>query len=126
MYRIIVVDDEPIILSGIRHLIDWEKEDAEIIGVARNGAEAFREVLVSNTPVSSTDGEHLRDHTKKSNLKSSTGVFQQDIGYDKETGWRAHFPNSGTVKQKPQHFIEKSREQAVGKVRREFIEALKV
>ena len=28
MYRVLVVDDEPIILSGIRHMIDWEKEDA--------------------------------------------------------------------------------------------------
>ena len=112
-----VTGEEEILANLLKHRRYVEKNSRKAV---RNGAEAFREVLVSNTPVSSTDGEHL------SNLKSSTGVFQQDIGYDKETGWRAHFPNSGTVKQKPQHFIEKSREQAVGKVRREFIEALKV
>ena len=118
-----VTGEKEILANLLKHKQYVEKNSRKAV---RNGAEAFREVLVSNTPVSSTDGEHLRDHTKKSNLKSSTGVFQQDNGYDKETGWRAHFPNSGTVKQKPQHFIEKSREQAVGKVRREFIEALKV
>ena len=40
-YRVLIVDDEPIILSGIRHLIDWEKADAEIIGAAGNGEEAY-------------------------------------------------------------------------------------
>ncbi len=55
MYRIIVVDDEPIILSGIRHLIDWEKEDAEIIGVARNGAEAFSLIESEHPDIVITD-----------------------------------------------------------------------
>ena len=40
-YRVLIVDDEPIILFGIRHLIDWEKADAEIIGAAGNGEEAY-------------------------------------------------------------------------------------
>ena len=40
-YRVLIADDEPIILSGIRHLIDWSKADAEIIGAAGNGEEAY-------------------------------------------------------------------------------------
>ena len=40
-YKVIVADDEPIILSGIRHLIDWDDVDAEISGCAANGAEAY-------------------------------------------------------------------------------------
>ncbi len=55
MYRVLVVDDEPIILSGIRHMIDWEKEDAEIIGVARNGAEAYSIVETEHPDIVITD-----------------------------------------------------------------------
>lgn len=40
-YRVLVVDDEPIILSGISHLMDWAEADSEIIGTAGNGAEAY-------------------------------------------------------------------------------------
>lgn len=37
MYRVILVDDEPIILSGIKFLIDWTAQNCEIVGTARNG-----------------------------------------------------------------------------------------
>ena len=40
-YKVLVADDEPIILSGIRHLIDWGSVDARIIGCASNGADAY-------------------------------------------------------------------------------------
>ena len=49
MFRILIADDEPIILSGIRHLIDWEKANAQIIGSARNGAEAWS-IIESEQP----------------------------------------------------------------------------
>lgn len=41
MYQILLVDDEPIILSGIKFLIDWEALDCSIIGTARNGQQAL-------------------------------------------------------------------------------------
>ncbi len=40
-YKVLVADDEPIILSGIRHLMDWSAVDAEIIGCTSNGADAY-------------------------------------------------------------------------------------
>ena len=40
-YKVLVADDEPIILSGIRHLIDWGEVDARIIGCTANGADAY-------------------------------------------------------------------------------------
>lgn len=39
-----IVDDEPIILSGIKFLIDWEKHDCTIIDTARNGKEALTKI----------------------------------------------------------------------------------
>ncbi|MEG0369919.1 MAG: response regulator, partial [Hungatella sp.] len=41
MYRIILVDDEPLILAGIASLITWEDYDCTIIGKATNGPSAY-------------------------------------------------------------------------------------
>lgn len=41
MHKILLVDDEPIILSGIKFLIDWEAQDCQIVGTARNGQQAL-------------------------------------------------------------------------------------
>lgn len=44
MYKILLVDDEPIILSGIKFLIDWEKNGCTVVGTARNGQEALDKI----------------------------------------------------------------------------------
>lgn len=44
MYRVMIVDDEPIILSGIKFLIDWAAQGCEIIGTARNGQQALEAI----------------------------------------------------------------------------------
>lgn len=41
MYRVIIVDDEPLILAGIASLITWEDYGCTIIGKATNGPSAF-------------------------------------------------------------------------------------
>lgn len=41
MYRVILVDDEPIILSGIKFMLDWSSQNCEIVGTARNGQQAL-------------------------------------------------------------------------------------
>ena len=54
-YKIVVVDDEPIILSGIRHLINWEDVDAEIAACAANGEEAYRIIETIHPDIVITD-----------------------------------------------------------------------
>ena len=44
MYRILIVDDETIILSGIKFLVDWEKYDCTIADTARNGQDALEKI----------------------------------------------------------------------------------
>ncbi len=41
MHKVLLVDDEPIILSGIKFLIDWDQWDCKVIGTARNGQQAL-------------------------------------------------------------------------------------
>lgn len=44
MYQVLLVDDETIILSGIKFLIDWEKQNCNITGSARNGRDALEKI----------------------------------------------------------------------------------
>ncbi|MDR2482020.1 MAG: response regulator [Treponema sp.] len=41
MLRVLLVDDEPLVLSGIKHLIDWEKNGCLVAGTASSGNEAL-------------------------------------------------------------------------------------
>lgn len=55
MYRILVVDDEPIILSGIRFLLDWQKYDCEIIATEKNGLDAYEVIRKEHPDIVITD-----------------------------------------------------------------------
>lgn len=41
MYRILIVDDEPLILAGISSLLPWEEYQCRIVGKAANGCKAL-------------------------------------------------------------------------------------
>ena len=45
MYRVILIDDEPLILAGISSLICWEDHDCSIVGKATNGHTAIDLIL---------------------------------------------------------------------------------
>ena len=40
MLKLLIADDERIIRETISSIIDWEKEDIEVIGLCKNGIEA--------------------------------------------------------------------------------------
>ena len=41
MLTVLLVDDEPFIIQGLKVLIDWEQEGYMIAGTASNGKEAY-------------------------------------------------------------------------------------
>ena len=41
MLKVLLVDDEPFILQGLKLLVDWEKEGFRVAGTAANGMEAL-------------------------------------------------------------------------------------
>ncbi len=55
MYRVIVADDEPIILSGISHLADWSALDCRIVASCRNGKEALEAICREDADIVITD-----------------------------------------------------------------------
>lgn len=72
-------------------------------------AEEFEKQLQANTPVDEKFIDHLRDDTAISGFKgASEGIISKEIGYGKTTGWRAKYPDSGTIYQRGQNFEEKT------------------
>ncbi|QBX26990.1 hypothetical protein Javan362_0016 [Streptococcus phage Javan362] len=72
-------------------------------------AEEFEKELGANTPVSDElTLTRLKEDIKISNFKGRGGAPSKDIGFGRSTGWRAKFPDSGTIYQKAQDFEEKT------------------
>lgn len=46
MYRVLLADDEPIILSGLQSMLDWERLGCTVCGAARDGRQALELVEV--------------------------------------------------------------------------------
>jgi two-component system, response regulator YesN len=44
MYKLLLVDDERLILEGISQVVDWNKAGTELVGTARNGIEAMEKI----------------------------------------------------------------------------------
>ena len=38
MYRVAIIDDEPLIVEGLCRTMPWEKWDCQVVGCAYNGA----------------------------------------------------------------------------------------
>lgn len=55
MYKVMVVDDEPIILSGITHLLHWQDIGCTIEGAYRNGKDAYVALSASPADIIITD-----------------------------------------------------------------------
>lgn len=55
MYRIVLVDDEPLILAGIASLIDWEAHDCTIVGKATIATEALKMIRELEPDIVITD-----------------------------------------------------------------------
>ena len=49
MYKVVIVDDEPIIVEGLSRLLPWDKYGCEVVGTAYNGNEGL-EMIRKETP----------------------------------------------------------------------------
>jgi len=66
MYKVLLVDDERIILDGISQMVDWTPLGTELIGTARNGVEAYErieqlmpDIVISDIRMPGMDGLEL-------------------------------------------------------------------
>ena len=72
-------------------------------------AKEFEKELEVNTPVSDEfTPTRLKEDIRISNFKGGGNAPSKDIGFGRSTGWRARYPNSGTIYQKAPDFEEKT------------------
>ncbi len=55
MYRVMIVDDEPLILAGIASMLNWEEYDCAITGKAANGLQALKQMEDQRPDIVITD-----------------------------------------------------------------------
>lgn len=63
MYKVVIIDDEPIIVEGLSKTIDWKSLDCEVVGSAENGLKGIElirkvrpDILISDICMPGLDG----------------------------------------------------------------------
>ena len=84
--RVLLVDDEPIILGGLSVLIDWEAEGCEIVKTASNGKEAYEYLLENEVDLILADikmpimtGLELLERIRTENISDAYFAFAKII-----------------------------------------------
>ena len=82
MLRVLLVDDEPFIIQGLKILIDWEQEGIEIAGTAANGQEAYEflqkekvDLIIADIKMPVMTGLELQEVIRKENLSNAYFVI---------------------------------------------------
>ena len=79
MFKVILADDEPIIIKGLRKMIDWEKLHVQIVAEAGNGEELMEKVrrfspdiVISDVAMPKMSGldviKEIRENDKKTKI----------------------------------------------------------
>jgi two-component system, response regulator YesN len=74
MLRVLLADDEPVILRGLRKLIPWDHYGLEIIGTVTNGVDLLKstlenkpDIVISDICMPGMSGIEVIKHLNKSN-----------------------------------------------------------
>ena len=82
MLKVLLVDDEPFILQGLKVLIDWENEGFEIVSTAANGEEALMylgrnqvDLVITDIRMPVLTGFELLEKIRKQNISDAYFVI---------------------------------------------------
>lgn len=78
MYRVMLVDDEPLILAGISSMLNWPDYECQIVGKATNGQQALErmeelqpDIVITDIKMPAMDGITLMKQAKERNYPAS-------------------------------------------------------
>lgn len=87
MIRVLLVDDEPLVLIGMQSMLDWTALGFELVGTARNGADALEriaeqhpEIVISDIRMPVLDGLQLAERCREK--ASALPVFIMLTSYE--------------------------------------------
>lgn len=93
MYKVLLVDDEYMIIKGLEKLIDWETLGLELVGTASNGKDAYEfaknnhiDIVVTDVNMPFMDGIEFVKKTQSENLNFYVILLSgyQEFEYVKE------------------------------------------
>ena len=89
MYRVVIVDDEPVIRRGLRETIEWDALGLEVAGEAADGAEALKlvretrpEILITDIRMPEMDGLELIREVKNLDYNVKITILSGYSDYD--------------------------------------------
>nr|DAQ29422.1 MAG TPA: type I neck protein [Caudoviricetes sp.] len=101
--------------SAYKALGKTEKElEKSMLKSVEVAGEYASKQLKTKTPIDYDTKTHMRDHIVYS--KPTVNKPVSEVGFDKQVAWRAHFVEFGTIKQRPQSFIQKTMRDIESKV----------
>ncbi|REE69693.1 two-component system response regulator YesN [Paenibacillus taihuensis] len=87
MYKVLLADDEPLVLEGLQIMVNWEKWGFQIDRMCRNGEEAIEHIrqnppdlVVTDIRMPVLNGLELIDETRRSGNRSTLFIIAS--GYD--------------------------------------------
>lgn len=108
-----------------RDLLNLARRKQNVLNKALlKAGEVLAEELEINTPKQTARDGQINRTTRAGHAHLQNNVvFSLDeheegkvlIGYTKDVAWRAHFPELGTIKQKPQGFMERTTNSSMNK-----------
>ena len=114
------------ILSAVRNLKQQTVRKQNL--ALEDAADVVMATLDRITPV---DTARLLGNVAKGKPRSKKGIRQIDVGYAGKVGsgaagWRAHFVDTGTIKQRPQNIRIRTEAASIDEVERVMVERMKV
>ena len=114
------------VLSAVRNLKQQTVRKQNL--ALDDAADVVMATLDRITPV---DTARLLGNVAKSKPRSKKGIRQIDVGYAWKSGsgaagWRAHFVDTGTIKQRPQNIRIRTEAASIDEVERVMVEHMKV
>jgi len=74
MFKLLIADDEQIVIEGIKDSINWIQYDIEVVGTAKNGTEALKlaqelqpDIIISDIKMPGLNGLELIEELKAIN-----------------------------------------------------------
>ena len=78
MYRVMLVDDEPLILAGISSMLEWPDHQCQIVGKATNGQQALErmeelqpDIIITDIKMPAMDGIMFMKEAQKRDCQAS-------------------------------------------------------